>query len=294
MSVFNTEYYGDDFRWFVGTVIDNTPPTGLEGRLQVRIHGIHSREINDIPQKDLPWAQVMSPSDTFGGSGFGTHCQILPGSLVFGMFLDGQHSQLPMVLGSLPRIEYPSAVQSSARQDISTNPFAYKFAQTNSQLQDPVFYRETETDNTNPLSVYDVTGFFIDNGLTAKQASSITGVLQEISGLNPKQETNGYGIAGWQQDTPRFFRFLSFIKRLSPTRTFEDFDGQLLYVLQELQTTKSSAYAKMLRSKSIKSSDGRIGYVEILVKEFVFPLTVCQKSSAENKAEQIYKALGGR
>lgn len=304
MKSINTEYYGDDFRWFVASVVDNSPPFGYEGRIKIRIHGIHSRDVNDIPQNDLPWAQVMTPSDTYGGSGLGTHCQILPGTLVFGMFLDGSHSQLPMVMGSLPRVEYPSAVQASKRTDLATNAFSYQFQQSNSQLQDPVFYNPREPEDTGPLPPADVARFFIDNGLNAKQASSITGVLQEISGLDPAQNSNGFGIAGWQEGTPRYYRFFAYTSRLSPSRSVNDFEAQLIYVMQELKTTKSIVFSKLNRAREIKGTltgekiDGieskGNGQVAALIKYYVHPLTECSQATAESNADTIYRSLGAR
>ena len=304
MRPIQTEYYGDDFRWFVATVVDNSPPYGYEGRIQIRIHGIHSREINDIPQNDLPWAQVMTPSDTYGGSGMGTHCQILPGTLVFGMFLDGVHSQLPMVMGSLPRVEYPTATQASGRTDIATNPFTYVFQQSNAQLQDPLFYNQREHNDTSPLPPADVARFFIDNGLNAKQASSMTGVLQEISNIDPTNTANGYGIAGWQPGTPRYARFVAYTKRLEPSRSIADFEAQMIYVMHELKTSRSIAFSKLSRAREIVGTlngekiDGveekGNGQVAALVKYYVHPLTACSQSAAETKAEEIYKGLGAR
>ena len=288
MSVINKEYYGDDFRWFVATVIDNSPPYGLEGRIQVRIQGIHSRDVNDIPQKDLPWAQVMTPSDTFGGSGFGTHCQILPGSLVFGMFLDGVHSQLPMVLGSLPRVEYPSSVQASGRPDIASNPFSYDFQQSNSQMQDPVFYLPTAATDTTIDSTSDFVSFFIDNGYDARQASSITSVLYGVSAHDPAQTGNGYGIAGWPIDSPRYSRFTSYIQRLSPSRTVADAAGQMMYVLHELRTSNSAAHSRMIRTRDIGEQ------VFYLAKYYVHPLTTVNVASAISLAQQTYNSIGGR
>lgn len=303
MSI-TSDYYGDNFRWFVATVIDNSPPYGLEGRIQIRVHGIHSKDINDIPQVDLPWAQVMTPSDTFGGSGLGTHCQILPGTLVFGMFMDGKHSQLPMVFGSLPRVEYPSSVQSSGRDETTTNPFSYEFQQSNSQMQDPVFFKEYVPENSPNLSEYDVAAFFIDNGFSAREASSVTGVLATISALNPQQSSNGYGLAGWPPDSPRYARFVAYNKRLFPSRDVSDFAGQLMFILQEIKNSRSPAYSKMKRCRSISGNnysntidgiDSRgNGQVSVLVKNYVHPLTTCDQATAESKAEQIYKSLGSR
>ncbi len=304
MKAINTEYYGDDFRWFIATVIDSSPPYGYEGRIQIRIHGVHSGDVNDIPQNDLPWAQVLSPTDTFGGSGFGSHCQILPGSLVFGMFLDGSHSQLPMVMGSLPRVEYPTTTQAAGRVDPAINAFTYQFQQSNAQLQDPVFYIPRQPDDTGPYDVSDVARFFIDNGLKAKEASSLTGVLQEISGMSPDNVSNGYGLAGWPTDSPRYYRFVAYTKRLSPSRSIADFEAQLIYVLHEIKTSKSTAFSKLSRAADITGTltgekvDGveerGNGQVSALIKYYVHPRTVCSQQSAESTAEEIYAGLGAR
>ena len=290
MSILNKEYYGDDFRWFVATVIDNSPPYGLEGRVQVRIHGIHSGDTNDIPQKDLPWAQVMTPSDTFGGSGFGTHCQILPSTLVFGMFLDGTHSQLPMVLGSLPRVEYPTSVQAAQRQDISTNSFAYDFVQSNSQMQDPVFYINNPGTVGAPLGSdpAGVVRFFIDNGMTSYEACSITAVLYAATELNQYNESNGFGIVGYPTDSSRYARFVSYIQRLSPSRQTTDYQGQLMYVLHELKTSRSIAYSKMIRTRDMGS------HVFNLAKYYLHPLTPVNIADAIALAHQYHDTIGGR
>jgi hypothetical protein len=300
MRTFNTEYYGDDVRWFVGTVIDNTPPYGLEGRVQIRIHGIHTdtTDKTGIPQRDLPWAQVMNPGDTYGVSGLGTSAQILPGALVFGFFLDGVTSQLPMVLGSLPRIEFPTSVQASDREDPASNPFAYSFVQSNAEAVDPAI------ENSGPLAAGEVARYFIDNGFNAKQASSITGVLQEISNLDPYNTSNGIGIAGWIPNSPRYHRFYAYIGRLAPIRDAFDMEGQLLYVLHELKTARSIALSKMLRAREIEGNlygekiDGieekGNGQVAALVKYYVDTRTACSQGSAIGKAKAIYGGLGAR
>ena len=103
-SIYNN-FYGDQTRWFVGIVESINDPLKM-GRVRVRIHGIHSANHTDIPQSALPWAQVVAPVTQAGTSGLnGTPVGIKPTAQVFGIFLDGKHSQLPLVLGSIPRIE---------------------------------------------------------------------------------------------------------------------------------------------------------------------------------------------
>lgn len=300
MKTINKEYYGDDVRWFVATVIDASPPRGLEGRIKIRIHGIHSPKTFDIPQRDLPWAQVMSPSTSFGVSGLGWNTQIQAGALVFGIFLDGKNSQLPMVMGSLPRVEFPSIVQAEHREDPSTNPFALDFIQDNSQYEG---FRATE--NTRVFHM-NIARFFIDNGFNVKQASSITGIIEEISGNNPSQTRKGFGLGGWVLGTERYKRFITYISRLNPSRDENDAEGQLMFIMNELQTTHTIAWSKMLRSQDIEGSfqgekidginDRGNGMVALLHKYYIDPTLrlVVNKGNAEGNALRIWGALGAR
>ena len=314
MKTIPTEFYGDNVRWFMGRCIDASPPPGLEGRIKVRVFGVHSPNTDDIPQKDLPWAQVMNPSSSYGVSGLGVNTQILPGAMIFGIFLDGTSSQLPMVLGSLPNIEYPTSVQAAAREDISTNPFAFIFDQTNAAVQDPVYYGTQSDDGLSFVEVEaqrrvdknDVARFFIDNGLNAKQASSMTGVLMAISGLS---STKPGGIAGYPVDSPRYKRFISYARRLTPTKNFYELDVQLMFIMTELHTSQKTAYSKLLMSGQIEGNlygeniDGidkrGNGMVAALMKYFVHPDTFKDgekegaKEQAVSFANSVYSGPTG-
>jgi len=98
------EYYGDQNRWFIGTVIDINDPLEL-GRVKVRIFGVHTSNTIHISLGDLPWAQVVSPITEGGSSGIGANTGIKPMAQVFGVFLDGKNSQLPLIVGSIPKYE---------------------------------------------------------------------------------------------------------------------------------------------------------------------------------------------
>lgn len=308
MKTIPTEFYGDNVRWFMGRCIDASPPAGLEGRIKVRVFGVHSPNTDDIPQKDLPWAQVMNPSSSYGVSGLGVNTQILAGAMIFGIFLDGTSSQLPMVLGSLPNIEYPTSVQAASREDLSTNPFAFIFDQTDASVQDPVYFGTQSDDGLSEIEVTaqrrvdknDVARFFIDNGLNAKQASSMTGVLMAISGLS---STKPGGIAGYPIDSPRYKRFIAYAKRLTPTKNFYELDVQLMFIMTELHTSQKTAYSKLLMSGQIEGNlygeniDGidkrGNGMVAALVKYFVHPDTECDKEQAVSFANSVYSGPTG-
>ena len=93
------DYYGDAVRWFVGHVVDvENDPLKL-GRVKVRAIGVY----DNIKDEDLPWAQVVIPITQGVHEGKGQYLGILKDTQVFGIFLDGQNSQLPMVIGSIPK-----------------------------------------------------------------------------------------------------------------------------------------------------------------------------------------------
>ena len=94
--------------WWIGTVIDIRDPRKM-GRVKVHIIGTHSLSTDDIPPDFLPWAQVAIPSTEGGSSGIGNVVGLQPKAQVFGFFLDG-NQQLPIVLGSIPKIEIPESV----------------------------------------------------------------------------------------------------------------------------------------------------------------------------------------
>ena len=92
----------DGFRWFIGVIEDRDDPEKA-GRVRVRCFGYHNDDLDKIPTKDLPWAQVLAPTDTPSMAGMGnTPHFLVEGTHVFGFFLDAQFMQRPMVIGSIP------------------------------------------------------------------------------------------------------------------------------------------------------------------------------------------------
>lgn len=115
------DFYGDQMRWFTGLVVDINDPVQL-ARVKVRIYGVHSDNTLDIPDEDLPWAQVVAPVTTGGTEGIGNPLGLKVGALVFGIFMDGQNSQLPLIFGSMPK--YEDLTDPGDRLDKSVNALA--------------------------------------------------------------------------------------------------------------------------------------------------------------------------
>ena len=108
-NLLKTNFTGKDgFRWWIGQIApekvqgDQLNGTGNAWgcRLKVRIYGYHPADLTELPDEDLPWAQILLSSQ--GGSGRSNRSQSLrvaPGDTVLGFFLDGDDAQLPVVLG---------------------------------------------------------------------------------------------------------------------------------------------------------------------------------------------------
>lgn len=251
------EYYGDDSRWFLGTVINHTPPAGLEGRVKVRILGVHNADTGQIPEADLPWAQVLIPTTEGGSSGFGGIPQLKTGAFVFGVFLDGMSSQLPLVLGSVPRTELPSSVQSGRRSSL-IDTFNYAQERIQNVVINPI--RDDEkADAPVDLRRQQCMKFFIDNGYRVFHAAAITGALEEKSQFVTYEDEDKatFGIAGWNLDTTvgsRYVALLRFSGGFSPPVDFQRFSTQLQFVLFELRSSFNLANAKLRASDDIEQA----------------------------------------
>lgn len=87
--------------WF-GVVEDIFDPLE-QGRVRVRILGIHTENKQLLPTDGLPWSSVGLPANNPAISGKGTSPNgLLQGSMVCGVFLDGMALQQPFVLFSVP------------------------------------------------------------------------------------------------------------------------------------------------------------------------------------------------
>lgn len=121
-SLLKSNFVGrDGFRWWVGQI----PPKeahskqfdkeGWGNRIKVRIMGYHPPDSEELPNEDLPWAQILlSTSDGTGASNYGTNHKIRPGDVVFGFFLDGDNAQIPVIMGAFGRTSQVSQKEYSS------------------------------------------------------------------------------------------------------------------------------------------------------------------------------------
>ena len=105
----------DGFRWWIGQI----PPVeswtlqyrkrqeAWGNRVKVRIMGYHPHNTVELPDEQLPWAQVLlSPQCGSGKGGKGKPNRLKQGDIVIGFFLDGDDAQQPIIFGVIGQSEY--------------------------------------------------------------------------------------------------------------------------------------------------------------------------------------------
>lgn len=272
-------FYGDNIgRFFFGTVVNNNDSDLFLGRVQIRIYGLHGE---DIQNSDLPWAQTMLPSTEPGMGGIGSAPMISNGAQVFGVFLDGKDSQIPLVLGSIPKIMIPTVDQSTAYSGLRSGGAA-----DSGRVSGSTIVPGSLEGSTNAEKVY---RYLVSNGFTPEQACGIVGNFAVESSpninptsLNPNDKgKQSFGIAQWRDD--RFDNLRNYA--ISTNQDYNTLECQLGFFIHELQTTEKRAAVKLKSSRTASEaasnfdqfyerSDGtlrqkRISYAEDAYRRFV-------------------------
>ena len=120
-SLLKSNFVGrDGLLWWVGQVApekaqgEQINGAGWGNRIKVRIMGYHPQSLQELPDEDLPWAQILLPSTAGSGKGGrATSVKLSPGDNVMGFFMDGEDAQLPVIFGILGSSRY-SPVQEYA------------------------------------------------------------------------------------------------------------------------------------------------------------------------------------
>ena len=236
-------FYGDDMRWWIGVVEEVGNDVPKLGRAKVRIYGVHA-DASEIPLSDLPYAQVLIPTTEGGVSGIGQNANIMVGAQAFGIFLDGKNSQLPLILGSIPKIDVPSNEQLDNklnRPESNNNPlkestttgilagYARLVAKSGNNLRDAwSFFTDPSIGNMSPVATAAILGNFWvesfankagDLDPTASRTVKKTGVVYV------------YGLAQWEGS--RLDDLKEFVR--GGSTQISDLETQLFFVLHELE-----------------------------------------------------------
>lgn len=249
-----SEYYGDNNRWFIATVVETVPRTGYEGRVKIRIHGLHSSSNHDIPEDDLPWAQCIIPTTEGGVSGIGKMPKLQRNALVFGFFMDGIHSQTPIVFGSIPHIELPTQIQLGQPEEDIGNEQPESFF---SKVVSAVTPTSLDVDDSNTGVVGGTikanrqriaVQTFLNVGYTLNQALAITASLDASSNLRTGRSRQSRGLANFSRK--RFADLRAF------SNDFNNFTTQINFVIFELRGRERNANIQLLQTQNLFGENG--------------------------------------
>ena len=242
-------FYGDQNRWFVGLVIDVNDPLKLD-RVRVRIQGIHTHDTSLIPNSDLPWAQVAIPVTEGGSSGLGANSSLKPRAQVFGFFLDGKDSQLPLIIGSIPKIESYANQSGDAIEGLPS-------------LNDKSGTGDIDLDLDGNSNIEKAFNFFVSEeggNYTMEQACGIIGNFCVESGpnLNPKAVNASEGSTGIAQWNPaaaagnRLGQLIDYSNRLGLNHL--TLGAQLLFTKYELETFNYLGDGPLRKTDNVKDA----------------------------------------
>lgn len=117
--MFNSPYQMS-MRWFDGVVENRNDPLKIS-RVQVRVLGLHTDNLQQLPTEDLHWMQVMMPVTSASNSGVGESSSLTEGSHIVGYFRDGDSCQDGVVLGSFHGIPQQARELGKGFSDNRTN-----------------------------------------------------------------------------------------------------------------------------------------------------------------------------
>lgn len=198
-------------QFFLGIVESRNDPLKL-GRYQVRIFGVHSESLSDVPTASLPWAIPLTDSAAI--SGLGGSASFVEGSLVFVFFMDGESKQQPIILGAAHGIP------------IGKNPFDTKFTGINDNIDTVVepskntnkVTSSIETSNSSTIldstgvPVTDSSGKSVKTG-TVDYRGSLKDALGKRESSNNYNADNQFGYMGKYQMGASMLVDLGYVKK---------------------------------------------------------------------------------
>ena len=205
------KFYGDNLPWGLGIVEDINDPL-KSGRVRVRVFGVHSESLEELPINKLPWCTVVLPNTAAGMHNVGTSpVGLVPGSMVTGMFVDGDAKQTFMVMGTVFSAKTP--VQKNTGKLVRRQ-------------------------KSNPEVVFD---YLIDNlRYSEEKAAGVVGAIAfalNDTNLPTDKEYGGFGLGLWSEDERRELNH-----EIASKESLEDtsIEAQVKYLVFSLGTSKGS------------------------------------------------------
>jgi hypothetical protein len=222
--------------------------------------------------------------------------QILPGAQVFGMFLDGKSSQLPCILGVMPKIEIPSEQQLDKMQDKAIQySIGYGEGQVDPRLaQAAGLTNQDDATAVGSTRVEQAFNFFKSRGFTAKQSAGIVGNLIAESGKNlPAHGPRGdggqaAGIAQWHPGRRRIFE--QTYGKPWQNSTFSD---QLQFIVWELSNCDNESGCLNRNAGNLLKGTDTVAMAATIFDRDYERSSGSARQKRINFAQSVYNEYGG-
>ena len=281
MRAIEVGYYGDQTRWFIGVVKNIDDPRSM-GRVKVRIYGVHNHDTSIISDNDLPWAQVIAPITQPGVPGKLSATGVQVGAQVYGIFLDGQASQQPLVIGVLasmskPVIGFPG-FNSSLYTSVNGRSITAQRNDGNTNAGGAFPANITLSEGSNAEIAFDFihayfAGRAAPNPSIAAAAFVGNFINESGSSLNPRilgDNGNALGIAQW--NGPRMRNLLAFLLNnninTDAATDLQMLEGQLQFWAYEMEGAYNYVFSAVKSAPTI----GRA--TQIVLNKYENPLVV--------------------
>jgi hypothetical protein len=222
----------NEVKWFIGVVEDTNDPL-QQGRVRVRIHGLHTKDPLELKTSDLPWSPILLPTNMGGFQGSGYSASgALAGATVMGILLDAIAAQYSIVLGVL---------MGNNAADANVPPGPYNNVDKN---QDLPKLKQDPCEGLNYLQ---------SKGYSREQAAAILGNLVQESGLNTNavgDSGTAYGLAQWRGPRQAALRQYAASQGTDPS----DYATQLAFIDVELNGSEKKAGAAFKNTASLEDA----------------------------------------
>jgi len=266
----NEDFYGDQFKWFIGVVKDSF---GDKNRVRVRIFGVHrADDITDVSDGDLQPALVLYPTTGGHTSGGSMSHGLVNGTWVFGFFADGDDCQQPVILGVIDG--GAGSASTSIPRNGAESPGSPGDSGTGSSTTDSPGTTSTSVNlpgNSNVEKAYNMIRDLIEKsgqsgGDVHAQACGILGNIIAESQCNPNAgfskaaiDTDGgktYGICSWNTNSGR------------PQKMFREYgdhptlDQQISFMWGELMTCENKAFKRIMAARNVMEATQAMCFYE--------------------------------
>jgi len=296
----------DGFIWWIGQIAHKDSwraPNKLitrqgwkSNRVKVRIVGYHpfDPEGNDLPDEDLPWAEVMA--DPFTGNGQGELNETLNlngGEMVLGFFLDGEDAQQPVVMGLFPKYNnVKNTFKASEMKGRKSSGFQSFQAYTKANLNQPEGPSSTGLANNKPIVSPEVSNNndgTLKGGGSDGQRDGETKATKTITNDSPCNDTAIGGVMKVVTD------FLEMVQGVQGFETglnswADPLLNEIIDMQSELEFVKNQVSGFMRSSMN----EMKMGLMKAINKKFKKLLSDLMKTDPKGvlKSKKVKKSLG--